>query len=178
MKKILALVTVLALVAALVVPMAVSAAVGNTATATNYVSGDVVAPSIGITAPSVIAFGMFKLGSNVMASSPNGGLNITLNSANSVTWQVTAEDVSTNNGLLNNGSSSLTEELMIGKNTSSLWYNANGAGGVLTYTGGYNGSWTGDSLSFAAGQTVSASDPVGNGFWTTITFTATMTSEN
>jgi hypothetical protein len=180
MKKILVLVAVFALVAAMIVPFTVSAMGFVPATGTAVVSGDVAAPTIGITAPSAIAFGLLKLGGNSKASDPNGALQIVLNSANSVAWQVTAQDVSPNNGLLYaNPTTYLSEELQIGKNTSSLWFNANGSGGVLTYTGGYDGStWTGDSLSFAAGQTVSASDPAGTGFSTTITFTATITSEN
>jgi hypothetical protein len=144
------------------------------------ITGNVVAPTITVTPPPPIDFGLLKLGSNLKASSGNGGLAIDLGSANSVTWQITAQDVSTNQGHLAISSSVyLADELTIGKDTSSLWFNADGSSGVLTYTGGYNGSaWTGDALSFAAGQTVLATDPAGDGFYTTITFTATITTEN
>ena len=144
------------------------------------ITGNVVAPTITVTPPPPIDFGLLKLGPNAKASAPDGGLTIDLGSANIVGWQITAQDMSSNQGhLAQNPSVYLADELMIGKDTSSLWYNANGSGGVLTYTGGYDGStWTGDALSFAAGQTVLATDPAGNGFYTTITFTATITTEN
>ena len=146
------------------------------------VSGNVVAPTITVTPPSAIDFGLLKLGSNLKASSGNGGLAIDLGSANSVTWQITAQDISSNQGhLAISPSVYLADELTIGKDTSTLYYDANGLGtyGILTYSGGYNGStWTGDALSFAAGQTVLATDPAGNNFYTTITFTATILSSN
>lgn len=69
MKKILALVTVLALVAALIVPMAVSATTPTPAGSpvgggTVTVNGAMVAPSVGVTAPGPINFGPFKDGYN------------------------------------------------------------------------------------------------------------------
>jgi len=176
MKKLFVLVAVMALIAVMVVPASVFAFSTNPSVGIAYVSGNVVAPTITITPPPSIAFGLLKLGPNTMASAPNGGLAIALGSANSVTWQITAQDISSNQGhLALSPSVYLADELTIGKDTSSLWFNADGSSGVLTYTGGYNGSaWTGDALSFAAGQTVLATDPAGDGFYTTITFTATI----
>ena len=182
MKKLFVLVAVMALIAAMVVPASAFAFSTNPSVGTATVSGNVVAPTITVTPPSSIDFGLLKLGGNTKASLNNGGLAIDLGSANSVTWQITAQDVSTNQGhLAINPSVYLADELTIGKDTSNLNFDANGLGGngILTYSGGYNGStWTGDTVSFAAGQTVLATDPSVTGFTTTITFTAAILTSN
>jgi hypothetical protein len=99
MKKILALVTVLALVAALVVPMAVSAATGPVVTASPNVevTGAVVAPTVAVTAPTTgISLGTFvgtgwTNGGSYDWSSADGTINITPNSYPNATATVTVQ---------------------------------------------------------------------------------------
>jgi hypothetical protein len=65
MKKILVLVTVLALVAALVLPLAASAAAPVlTSSGQVQITGNTVAPTISVTAPGPFGFGQFTVGDN------------------------------------------------------------------------------------------------------------------
>jgi hypothetical protein len=99
MKKILALVTVLALIAALVVPMAVSAATGPVVTAAPNVevTAAVVAPTVAVTAPNTgIDLGTFvgtgwTNGNNYDWSSNDGTITITPNSYPGATATLTLQ---------------------------------------------------------------------------------------
>ena len=68
MKKILVLVAVLALVAAMVVPLAAYAAVPLTSSGTVIVTGEMVAPTITLSAPAQFAFPQFVEGPNTTNS--------------------------------------------------------------------------------------------------------------
>lgn len=97
MKKILALITVLALIAALVVPLAVSAATGPVVTASPNVevTAAVVAPTVAVTAPTTgINLGTFvgtgwTNGGAYDWSSADGTINITPNSYPNATATIT-----------------------------------------------------------------------------------------
>jgi len=96
MKKILVLVAVLALVAALVVPLAASAAATITASSNVIVQGAMVAPTIGLTVPSGVDFGQFKVGDNY-AQSPNVG-TVTFAAGSDQSAQWTLQAYSMNDG--------------------------------------------------------------------------------
>jgi hypothetical protein len=98
MKKLLVLVTILALVAAMVVPMAAFAdpLSGNTA-----LSGYITAPSISITAPTpALDFGQFIFGVQKEAGPVTGAVAVVLGSATNINWTVTATDAAYGNGFM------------------------------------------------------------------------------
>ena len=170
MKKILALVAVLALVAALVVPMAVSAD-GPT-----QLTGAIVAPSITVTPPTAILFNTFTFGTPVTVESTGAGsVGVTFGSANDVNWSVTALDTAFGNGYMYLGATSthLTDPLLIASATSGWDYaNGTGSGGTLTFTGTNVGTFN-----FWAQQTAVPADPAGS-YWDTVQFTGMITSFN
>ena len=92
MKKILVLVAVLALAAALVVPMAVSA-VPLTSSGSVTVQGEMVAPTIALTAPANFDFGTFKVGDNFAESYP-GSVAFVPGSDQNATWTLSASSTS------------------------------------------------------------------------------------
>jgi hypothetical protein len=90
MKKILVLVTVLALVAALAVPLTVSAA-------TTTISGSI-GPIVNLTAPNAIALGSMVIGPNTGTSSPAG--SFTTNDPKGATVTVAS---GSDTGVMSNG---------------------------------------------------------------------------
>ena len=87
-EKIIILVTVLALIAALVVPMAVSAdPISSSGTVT--VQGEMVAPTITLTAPGPFDFGQFAEGLNA-ANSQAGYVQFAPGSDQFATWALSA----------------------------------------------------------------------------------------
>jgi hypothetical protein len=91
MKKILILVAVLALIAAMIVPLAAFA--NETATAT--FAGTDTHATIDVTAPTVPSFAPFVFGDNVTISNADGAVVVTLNSQSPSSWTVTAKDLNT-----------------------------------------------------------------------------------
>ena len=174
MKKILALVTVLALIAALVVPMAVSAAT----TGQTNLSGSIAAPSVSVSAPSGIAFGQFTFGTPItLYSTTAGAVGVTFGSATNVQWSVTALDTAYGNGYLWTGAyvtgTHLTDPLLIGPDGTNWDYaNGTGSGGTLTYTGNNAGSFN-----FWAQQTAVPADPAAN-YSDVVVFSVTITGFN
>jgi hypothetical protein len=171
MKKLLILVTVLALIAALVVPMAVSA---NTVTASVVAQGTITAPTISVSAPSAYTWTLWKVGDNY-GSDVQGSVSVVdLGSANSVNWQVVAQDLGADYGVMRTtGNVGLTNKFEISKDDSSF-YNADKPG--ITYTGTGLAA-TPALLDFYGYQKVTNTDAAGT-YQMTITFTATVTSYN
>jgi len=165
MKRKLILVVALALVALIIAPAAVLADTTN-------VTGTVAGPTITVNAPAGLSFGTFKTGSNIVAdnttSGTQGSVVITLNSANTVNWQVTAVD-STNLGYMKNGSTPLFNKLSISASNGS-WVLANTG---INYTGTYS---TGSPFSFYSNQTIDMTHDTAGSYSITITFTATISS--
>jgi hypothetical protein len=98
MKKILALVTVLALVAALILPMAVSAATGPAVPATPNVliTGNIATPIVTVTAPGDMNLGMFVgVGWTAPVFTPvtSGNVVITTNSYPDATATLTVDSM-------------------------------------------------------------------------------------
>jgi hypothetical protein len=173
-KKFLALAIVLALVAIIIAPTAVFA----DTTGNMNLQASVTPPTISITAPSGIVFGQLKFGTPSQDQSALPlAVNVTLGSANTVGWSVTALDTSYGNGYMWVGSygsgTHMNQPLLIGPD-GSTWYYANGTGsyGTLTYTGTNNGQ-----LKFYAQQTSVPAD-AGGTYNDVIVFSATITSVN
>ena len=165
MKKILVLVAVLALVAALVVPMAVSA---DTA-----LSGFITAPTISMTAPGAINFAQFQFGVPDQQGPMAGTVTVVPGSANNVFWTVKATDAAYGNGYMWTGAyggsgTRLTDPLYIlvdGVN----WNYANVNAAV---TGSNNGGF-----SFYAKQTAEANDAAAT-YSDIVVFSVAITSWN
>ena len=153
--RILVLGMVLALVAALAVP--VVALAGSTGTTT--VTGTQ-ASIIEVTAPSAISFGTFSVGWNSKYSDTAGTV-----ACNGTTWHVDAKDEKTPNaGLMTSGSNTLAGKLQISKVDSGYV----GADAGITYTNT-------TTLPFYVKQNVLASDKAG-AYTITITFTGVIDS--
>jgi hypothetical protein len=165
MKKLLVLVTVLALVAALVIPMAVSA--------DTPLSGFVTAPTISMTAPGAIDFTQFTFGVPDQKGPTAGTVVVVPGSANNVFWTVKATDVAYGNGYMwtgayGTGGTHLTDPLYIlvdGVN----WNYANVNAAV---TGSNNGGF-----SFYAKQTAEANDAAAT-YSDIVVFSVAITSWN
>jgi hypothetical protein len=170
MKKILALVAVLALVAALVVPMAVSA---DPSPSSVVAQGTIAAPTISVAAPSAYTWTLWKVGDNY-GSDVQGSISVvSLGSANSVNWQVVAQDLGADYGYMRTtGNVALANKFEISKDDSNFYY-ADTPG--ITYTGA--GLITTQALDFYGYQKVTNTDAAGT-YQMTITFTATITSYN
>jgi len=165
MKKILVLVAVLALVAALVVPMAVSA---DTA-----LSGYVTAPTISMTAPGGINFGQFTFGVADQQGPTTGSVAVVPNSANNVFWTVKATDAAYGNGYLTtNGYGSGTAM------HDPLWIMVDGANwnyaNVNAPVSGSNSS----TFGFYAKQTAEANYDAAATYYDTVVFSVAITSFN
>jgi hypothetical protein len=89
MKKLLVLITVLALIAALVVPMAVSASVPLTSSNSVTVTGNMVAPTIALYVPNTFGFSQFAEGDN-FANSGAGSVSFAPGSDQHATWTLSA----------------------------------------------------------------------------------------
>jgi hypothetical protein len=165
MKKLLVLVTVLALVAALIIPMAVSA--------DTPLSGFVTAPTISMTAPGAIDFTQFTFGVPDQKGPMAGTVVVVPGSANNVFWTVKATDVAYGNGYMwtgayGTGGTHLTDPLYIlvdGVN----WNYANVNAAV---TGSNNGGF-----SFYAKQTAEANDAAAT-YSDIVVFSVAITSFN
>jgi len=157
-KKLLVLIGAMALVAALVVPMATSA---NAPTAT--VSGTMPGESITVTPPSAINFGTFVLGMNGPVQDYGGYAGSVTAFANS--WTV---DVTANNGGFMNSGINLSNPLQISDGTIA-WV---GAGTGFSYSGNPT------ALPFEAEQNITGADIAqGAGVYSiTITFTGHITN--
>jgi hypothetical protein len=165
MKKILALVAVLALVAALVVPMAVSAS-------TTIASGTITAPTISVSAPSAYTWTLWKVGDNY-GSDVQGSVSAVLGSANSVNWQVVAQDLGADYGFMRTtGNVALANKFEISQYSNSGFVFADAG---LTYTG--TNLTAPQAFDFYGYQYVTNTDAAGT-YQMTITFTATVTSYN
>jgi hypothetical protein len=166
MKKILALVAVMALVAALVVPLAASANALPT-----ILTGTVTLPTVTVTPPANYAWTLFKVGGN-WSPDQTGSVAVAEGSANSTTWQVVAQDLSaTDYGFMRDGSNNaLATKFEISKvyaDGGLTWANTG-----ITYTGTDAGSFD-----FYGYQMVTNGDAAGT-YSVTITFTATVTGYN
>jgi hypothetical protein len=156
-KRILILGMVLALVAALAVPIVALA--GNTGTTT--VSGTQ-ASVIEVTAPTTISFGAFSIGVNSGQSATNGTV-----ACNGTTWSVTAKDLKVSDaGLMTSGANKLAGKLQISSQESS-GYAAADTG--ITYESNPT------TIPFYVKQNVAASDKAG-AYTITITFTGVIDS--
>jgi hypothetical protein len=183
MKKLLVLVAVLALVAAMVVPMAAFAS-----TAQITVQGDVKNPSIVFNAPT----GPVNLNQNVAdgpmmlygwnyGSATAGSIYMYQGSSQTAKWTVTAVDGGT--ALMSDGANTLANYLLIGNGAtanSGPWNIANGNpatvqgtpySGTLTYSGTVADTW--ETLYFNAAQYIQASDVAG-AYSDVITFSASV----
>ena len=186
MKKLLILGLVLALVAIVAVPVAASAAGGNTGTVT--VNAGVVGPTISIAVPNTLPLGTFAAGWNVndwtnngQNSSNQGTLSMVPGTDGITSWTVNAHGGAN----MNNGSISLADPLLIGP-TNGAWSCADGTSpgavhgsnysGVYTVTGstasGTFDLWAAQYLESQDAQNVANSKTSGT-FNDTITFTAT-----
>ena len=166
MKKILALVAVMALVAALVVPLAASANALPT-----ILTGTVTLPTVTVTPPANYAWTLFKVGGN-WSTDDTGSVVVSEGSANTTDWQVVAEDLSaTDYGFMRDGSNNaLATKFEISKvyaDGGLTWANTG-----ITYTGTDAGSFD-----FYGYQMVTNGDAAGT-YSVTITFTATVTGYN
>jgi hypothetical protein len=189
MKKLLVLVAVLALVAAMVVPMSAFAAPGTgPVTAQIQVQGLVVAPTIDFGAPlgpvNLNADGvdpsMMEYGWNY-GSATAGQIALYEGSSQTAKWTVTAVDGGT--GLMSSNGNNLANYLLIGGGATEKggpWNIANGGGatvqgtaysGTLTYSGNTPNIWV--PINFNAAQFIQASDLAGS-YSDTITFTASV----
>ena len=154
--RILVLGMVLALVAALAVP--VVALAGSTGTTT--VSGTQAA-AIEVTAPSAIGFGTFSIGLNSKQSTTAGTVV-----CNKTSWHVTAKDEKTENaGLMTFDGNKLAGKLQINSQESGTYPTADSG---ITYTDT-------TTLPFYVKQNVLAIDKAG-AYTITITFTGVIES--
>jgi len=169
MKKLLVLITVLALIAAIIIPTAVYAADPSSVVA----QGTIAAPTISVAAPSAYTWTLWKVGDNY-GSDVQGSISVvSLGSANSVNWQVVAQDLGADYGYMRTaGNVALANKFEISKDDSNFYY-ADTPG--ITYTGA--GLITTTPLDFYGYQKVTNTDAAGT-YQMTITFTATITSYN
>ena len=110
MKKLLVLVAVLALVAAMVVPLAASATAAGPAVVGGsvYATGVMVAPTVSITIPGAISLGNFANGRNpstgyAWSTVAYGTIILTPGSDAAATFTATASSVDDGNGNFDNG---------------------------------------------------------------------------
>jgi hypothetical protein len=163
MKKLLVLVGILALVAAMVVPMAAFAAQEIQAT------GTMVAPTVSITAPGAISFGTFTPGWNPspttfkMASSW-GYVTLTNNSDSGASFTLTAKSDGTTDGNFtlgemysNDTHNYLTEPMQVTFDTAGTAGFVASAPAFLPAAVHLTGSSSGN-YSFGAAQNISAAD--------------------
>ena len=134
------------------------------------ITGDIVAPTISMTAPGAIDFGQFTFGVPDQKGPMAGTVTVVLNSANSVNWVVTATDAAAGNGYMwtSGYGAHLTDPLYIlvdGVN----WNYANVNAAV---TGSNNGGF-----SFYAKQTAEVADAATT-YYDTVTFSVAITGEN
>jgi hypothetical protein len=137
------------------------------------ITGTIVAPTISVSAPSAYTWTLWKVGDNY-GSDVQGSVSVAnLGSANNVNWQVVAQDLGADYGVMRTtGNVGLTNKFEISKDDSSF-YNADTPG--ITYTGASLITTT--PLDFYGYQKVTNTDAAGT-YQMTITFTATITSYN
>ncbi len=164
-KRILTLGMLLALVAAMALPVAAFAE-------TNSGSGTVplVSSTISIAAPGNFSFSTFTMGADNTASSTNGTTTYTQGNDSATGWQVLATDnnTSTNTGkmLRTTDSHPLTSALQISKDVGGSYV---AASSTLTYTGSASGQYT-----FDAKQNITSSELAGS-YTIAIKFTGSTT---
>jgi spore coat protein U-like protein len=164
-KRMLTLGIVLALVAAMIIPAAVTADTGNT-----DVTGGIVGATITITAPPAINLGMLAWGDNTGNST--GSVSVTANSRNpsQSNWQVSAVDQkSPNTGyMVKSGPTPLASGMLQISPDNSSWASANT---TITWTGNTSGT---HNIPFYVKQAINQVEAAGN-YSITITFTASIT---
>ena len=137
------------------------------------ITGNVVAPTISVTAPATYIWTLWKVGDNYGSDVQGSVSVVNLGSANSVNWQVVAQDLGTDYGFMRTtGNVALANKFEISKDDSNFYY-ADTPG--ITYTG--NTLTTTTPLDFYGYQKVTNTDAAGT-YQMTITFTAAITSYN
>lgn len=180
MKKIIGLVCLLVVVAALVVPMAASAATSTPITGTTTM------PSITVNAPATFGFGTLVFGDNYKAA-VNGSVVVTIGSSLQGNWQVIAD--SAVGYMMTTDNAGLSEWQLCAETTSGPWFTADGNAHVVngaSYSAGnliYSGTATGAAaakvtipLKFAVYQRMNVGDVDSAGSYSiTYTFTGSVT---
>jgi hypothetical protein len=147
--------------------------ISTNSSGTMPVTGTIVGPTISVTAPATYIWTLWKVGDNYGSDVQGSVSVVNLGSANSVNWQVVAQDLGTDYGFMRTtGNVALANKFEISKDDSNFYY-ADTPG--ITYTG--NTLTTTTPLDFYGYQKVTNTDAAGT-YQMTITFTATITSYN
>jgi hypothetical protein len=131
------------------------------------ITGQIVAPTISMSAPGGINFQVFKFDvQKDLETSAFGSVTVVPNSANHVNWQVTASGAKY---MVQPSVAYLIDPLYISTNNTT-WATADA--GIT-----YNGTDSISNLDFYAAQTVEPADPAGT-YGDTVTFAVAITSAN